>query len=68
VAAKKSQTVCGGLALKVEIKILTALYSAPPSESQTLTESLRLRRLARAGLSLAHAAIVAGFIFGEVRQ
>jgi hypothetical protein len=68
VTAKKSQTVCGGLALKVEIKILTALYSAPPSESQTLTESLRLRRLARAGLPTAFAAILSPLVFGEVQQ
>jgi hypothetical protein len=67
-AAKKSPTACDGRALKAKSKNVHALYSAPPSESQTQIETLRERRLARAGLSLAQAAIVAPLAFGEARQ
>jgi hypothetical protein len=66
--AKNSPTTCDGRALKANSKNMHALCSASPSESQSPTDALRLNRLARAGLSLAHAAIVAPLAFGEVRQ
>jgi len=65
---KKSPIVCGDRALKAITKNLQAPCSAIAFQSQTLAEALRVRRLERAGLSLAHAAILAPFAFGEARQ
>jgi hypothetical protein len=67
-AKKNPARYCESPGLKAESKNTHALYSAPAFESQSLTEALRLSRLARAGLSLAHASILAPLAFGEARQ
>ena len=65
--AKKTPARCESRGLKAESKNTRAFYSAPAFESQSLTESLRLSRLTRAGLSLACASAMASFVFGEAR-
>jgi hypothetical protein len=64
---RKRPAVCDSRALKANSKNVQAPDSANLPQSQPVIDILRIRRLARAGLSIACAAVVAPFAFGEVR-
>jgi hypothetical protein len=68
VRKKMGLSGCDAGPLKAKSENVHALYSAPAFQSQTLTDALRLSRLALTGLSFAHAAAVASLCFGEARQ